>query len=252
MKVYLAGPDVFRHDAREWAATARTLCQHHGFEALTPLDHDECEAKRIFAANLALIDRSSIVVANLNAFRGCEPDSGTCFEVGYAHARGKRICAYLDSQETLRERVNRYENMSGVRATDNLGMAIEDFGLPLNLMLAIPAQFIERNLEACLARLRTEIQEAAAHRTATRLPVHPKAKQAIEAAIRYLTWVESGRISDPDARATIAQHYSVKTHTVETWLLDSPSITMPQDVDYQPDDIIRHMKISGRQYRSIR
>jgi nucleoside 2-deoxyribosyltransferase len=84
MKIYLAGPDVFRPDVHEWAETARATCSRYGYEALIPIDHGETEANRIFQTNLDLIRKAQIIVANLNPFRGTEPDSGTCFEMGYA------------------------------------------------------------------------------------------------------------------------------------------------------------------------
>ena len=31
MKVYLAGPDVFRPDVVEWAGSARAICRHYGY-----------------------------------------------------------------------------------------------------------------------------------------------------------------------------------------------------------------------------
>lgn len=155
MKLYLAGPDVFRTDVRDWMETARALCRQHGYEPLTPLDHDESEASKIYAANIALIRKAQIVVANLNPFRGVEPDSGTCFEVGYAHALGKRVCGYVARMESLKARVNRWEQAAAPRSTDQQGMSIENFDLPLNLMLAVPTQIIEGDLAACLQALRS-------------------------------------------------------------------------------------------------
>ncbi|MBF1166450.1 MAG: nucleoside 2-deoxyribosyltransferase, partial [Dechloromonas agitata] len=38
MKLYLAGPDVFRPDALHWAEVARQACRKAGHEALIPLD----------------------------------------------------------------------------------------------------------------------------------------------------------------------------------------------------------------------
>lgn len=46
MKIYLAGPNVFRFDAKTWANAARELCRQYGFEALTPIDHCETEARK--------------------------------------------------------------------------------------------------------------------------------------------------------------------------------------------------------------
>lgn len=251
-KIYLAGPDVFRPDAQAWAAETRKLCRHHGFEALTPLDHDERMASRIFAANLTLIDQADCVLANLAPFRGCEPDSGTCFEIGYAHARGKKIAAYLDRKETLRERVNRFGFADSGRSIDNLGMMIEDFGLPLNLMLAIPACLVESDLQACLQKLQAEWQSVGLPDAEPVLPKHPRAAKAIEAALRYLQWTESGKISDPDALETVARHYRVKAETVQAWAHGARQLSPATDVEYLPEDVVRQMKIGGRQYQAVR
>ena len=109
MKIYLAGPDVFRPDVRAWAESAREICRRYGFEPLLPIDHDETEAARIFQANIDLIRKAQVVVANLNPFRGAEPDSGTCFEVGYALALGKEVFGYMANLETVAQRVQRLE-----------------------------------------------------------------------------------------------------------------------------------------------
>lgn len=100
MKIYIAGPDVFRPDALTWAEEARALLSRSGHEALTPLDNEETTAEGIFRANLELISRADAVVANLNPFRGAEPDSGTCFEVGCGIALGKRVIGYLKDTRT--------------------------------------------------------------------------------------------------------------------------------------------------------
>lgn len=154
MKIYLAGPDIFRPDVQDWIANARELCRQHGFEALTPFDHGETEPRKILDGNLELIRKAQIVVANLNPFRGFEPDSGTAFELGYALALGKKLWAYVDSAEPLLERIRRAESLSADAKHDSQGMAIEDFGLPLNLMLALTAQMVEGDLAGCIAAIR--------------------------------------------------------------------------------------------------
>ncbi|MGC8496359.1 MAG: nucleoside 2-deoxyribosyltransferase [Candidatus Micrarchaeia archaeon] len=49
------------------------------------------DAIRIGRTNFELIRFSDIVLANLN---GSDPDSGTCVEIGYAHALGKTVIGY--------------------------------------------------------------------------------------------------------------------------------------------------------------
>ena len=155
MKLYLAGPDVFRPDAREWAAQARETCRRHGFDALTPLDHAESEPGAICEANLALLRKAQIIVANLNPFRGAEPDSGTCFELGFGLALGKKLYGYMDGDETLLQRVCRIESLAiDAPSRDRRGLLIEDFGLPANLMLAMSAHIVRGGLEECLQAIR--------------------------------------------------------------------------------------------------
>ncbi len=158
MFLYLAGPDIFRPDAIAWAEQARAMCRARGFEPLVPIDTDEREPERILAANLAMIRRAQVVVANLDPFRGAEPDSGTCFELGYAGALGKKLVGYVGSVSTVRERVAAHEGRPSA-GVDARGWAIEDFGLPVNLMLACSMRIVGGGLEAALDSLR---QRAAA------------------------------------------------------------------------------------------
>ncbi len=148
MKIYLAGPDVFRPDAQAWADNARLLCKHYGFEAMTPMDHNESDPHKIFETNLALITMSQVVCANLDPFRGHEPDSGTAFEVGFGLALGKKVMGYVSSRQTTVERIGAQVDANGYK--------VEDFGLPLNLMLAIPCQVVAGGLEECLKTIRAK------------------------------------------------------------------------------------------------
>ena len=167
MKIYLAGPDVFRPDVAEWAESVRELCRCYGFEALLPVDHNETTPEKIFQSNIDLIRKAQIVVANLDPFRGPEPDSGTAFELGYALALGKKICGYVTRLETVAQRVEAAENRSeppapyGDKITDRNGLMVENFGLPCNLMLSIPAHIVEGGLEACLQSIRSRPPVAA-------------------------------------------------------------------------------------------
>lgn len=249
MKIYLAGPDVFRPDGLAWAESARETCHQYGYEPLIPIDHGETEASRIFQANLDLIRKAQIVVANLNPFRGAEPDSGTCFELGYALALGKKICGYVERKETLQARVNRIEGGDTARTHDNNRMAIENFDLPLNLMLAVPSLIVEGGLEDCLKQLRSGIRETSA--PAANLPENSLDRKTIEAAIRYLHWVADGKITDGNAVATVADQYKVREEAVRAWIDAWSGILLASSADYRSDDIIRQMKISGRQYRSL-
>lgn len=249
MKIYLAGPDVFRPDVLEWAEAARDTCRRYGYEALIPIDHGETDASRIFQANLDLIRKAQIVVANFNPFRGAEPDSGTCFEMGFAMALDKKVCGYVERRESLLTRVNRIEGADPARSHDNQGMAIENFGLPLNLMLAVPAMIVEGGLEDCLKQLRGGNRDSSS--PTANLPENPLARKAIEAAISYLQWAADGKITDGNAVATVADQYKVREEAVRAWIDAWSGNSLASNAALRPDDVARQMKISGRQYKSL-
>ena len=159
MEIYLAGPDVFRLDVTAWADSARETCKRYGFEPLIPTDSGETTPERIYQANLNLIRRAQIVVANLNPFRGPEPDSGTAFEMGFAAALGKRVYGYVTRLDTLARRVELAQGQliaDGGQHWDRNGLLVENFGFACNLMLAMSAPIVEGGLEACLSYIRTQ------------------------------------------------------------------------------------------------
>ncbi|MDB5953547.1 nucleoside 2-deoxyribosyltransferase [Ramlibacter sp.] len=160
-RLYLAGPDVFRPDAAEHGRRLVALCADYGFTGVFPLADTLPElaspqalAAHIYRANVAHIDACDAVVANLDFFRGPEPDSGTCFEVGYAIARGKPVVAYVPDNGSFAERIRqRHPHAVGEGLLDAAGWQLEEFGLPLNLMLGVPCRVVVGDLRAALEAL---------------------------------------------------------------------------------------------------
>lgn len=157
MRIYIAGPDVFRPDARDWAEGVRAACRAAGHEALIPLDGEATTAAEIYASNIAMIAAADVVLANLNPFRGAEPDSGTAFEVGYALALGKRVVGYVADASLQAERVAAWQGRpltpSELGLQDVDGRLVENFGLPLNLMLAVSSRIVVGGFSEALAAL---------------------------------------------------------------------------------------------------
>ncbi|SDD48206.1 nucleoside 2-deoxyribosyltransferase [Paraburkholderia lycopersici] len=155
-RIYLAGFDVFRRDAREHGARLVAWCEEYGFEGVYPLDaqapanlESPRKAAWIYRANVDAIRAADIVMANVSDFRGPgEPDSGTAFEIGYAAALGKEIWAYTSDLGTLVERVPSVPDAQG-RVCER-GYLVEDFGLGKNLMIACAAHLVQGDARACL------------------------------------------------------------------------------------------------------
>jgi nucleoside 2-deoxyribosyltransferase len=137
-KIYLAGFDVFRRDAIAHGQQLKALCARVGLEGLYPFDNEVSAdlnpgemARTICTMNIAMIQGCDAVLANLNLFRGLEPDSGTVFEIGMAVALNKPVWVYFDPVDSLRQYVSH-----DAEGYDPQGFLVEDFGLPRNLMLA--------------------------------------------------------------------------------------------------------------------
>lgn len=148
-QVYLAGPGVFRPDARAYAARQKELCEIFGLSGLHPFDgalpaglSGRALGLAISAANERLIAHADAIVADISPYHGPSCDVGTAFEIGFARALAKPIFAYtetaagfatraiafLGGEATLRTRGD------GSREGPD-GMQIEEFDLVDNLML---------------------------------------------------------------------------------------------------------------------
>lgn len=155
-RIYLAGPDVFHPDAAERAEAHKALCWYHGFEPLHPIDQPTLTALHIYRTNIDMLRQADAVLANLNPFRGAEVDSGTAFEVGFAIALGKPVIGYLADAESLHDRIGRLfgplTSRDGI-PYDRHGDLVENFGCPLNLMLAESCQIVIGDFDAALKNL---------------------------------------------------------------------------------------------------
>lgn len=173
LSIYLAGFDVFYPNAIEHGEHLKAVCGRYGFRGLFPKDNvidrspgrsKDRIAADIFRQNIEQIDRSDIIVANLNCFRGAEPDSGTSFELGYGYAKGKRLYGYVDGEQKLWEKVE--SEFGGVgrspdgRMVDKLGYHVENFDFPVNLMLSVPAVIVAGSFEHCIRRVREDLGSA--------------------------------------------------------------------------------------------
>jgi nucleoside 2-deoxyribosyltransferase len=85
MKINLAGP-LFTTAEREFNATLAKLLRKAGYEVWLPQENEmrEAPAHEIFLKDVEGIDWADTVVANMD---GPDPDSGTCWECGYAYKK---------------------------------------------------------------------------------------------------------------------------------------------------------------------
>src|SRR5262245_443157 len=111
MKIYLASP-LFTTAEREFNARLAGILRAAGHEVFLPqeCENREASARALFERDVAGIEGADVVVANMD---GPDPDSGTCWECGYAYGKKPIVLFRTD-----------------FRAADEMGLA------PYNLMLS--------------------------------------------------------------------------------------------------------------------
>ncbi len=151
-KAYLAGFHIFYRDSEQRGEALKKLCEKYGIIGIYPPDPEPDDEFKpyvkkddsreetemyFFTRDTNHILRSDMILAQLEDYHGCEPDSGTAFECGCAAALGQRLYAYCDSTAPLVERIRceKHKNEDGVWV-DGDGNRIEDNGLPINLMFS--------------------------------------------------------------------------------------------------------------------
>src|SRR5262245_47287539 len=100
MRIYLAGP-LFTTAERDFNARLADRLRHLGHEVWLPQEREPRSAtgKEIFLKDVEGIDWAEAVVANMD---GPDPDSGTCWECGYAY-RKKAILLFRTDFRAIEE-----------------------------------------------------------------------------------------------------------------------------------------------------
>lgn len=159
-RIYIAGPWVFRPQAEDFKADVRSLLYGSGMEPVFPTDvlpdgvgtlqgaaMDISHAAAIQAHCLSHLDACDAILAEVSPWYGHMPDAGTVFEVGYAAARKKTVFLWTTDDTPLRDRLIASDIMDPVTGMeiaalgngqyDRDGNLVEDFGSPVNAMLAV-------------------------------------------------------------------------------------------------------------------
>jgi len=174
-KVYLAGPDIFLADASAVAARQKEVCVRHGLVPLHPMDNNldlsgdpATLPLRIYRADVAQMVAADAICANMNEFVGADPDSGTCFEVGFfagfnralgllrAAQPQKPIYGYCDNDDAYLARIARWQ--ASLKDAASLGRwrfrAVDmHSNLMMEMAMATTGAFVTSGFEACVARI---------------------------------------------------------------------------------------------------
>ncbi len=110
--IYIAGPECFYTQGFSMLDAMRRRAESLGFQVTLPNDHPldmtnedlQKRADSIFADLKVSMNNSTVIMSDLEAFRGPEPDSGTVFEIGMAYA-GIRSYGYTRDKRSMAAKI---------------------------------------------------------------------------------------------------------------------------------------------------
>lgn len=164
--IYIAGPECFYTDGTAILAAMRKRAEALGFLVTLPNDHPldmtnpdkQKRADSIFADLQKIMLDTTVIVSDLEAYRGAEPDSGTIYEIGMAIAKGAKSYGY-----TRDKRILAAKNQGGVFKDgvlyDERGNQMPYGGLPFAPSIIGSTKIVEGDFDDCLKMLMTDIEE---------------------------------------------------------------------------------------------
>lgn len=165
-KIYIAGPECFYSGGFAVLNAMRRRAESLGFGVTLPNDHpldmDNPDLQKrgdsIFADLKAVMNDSTAIIADLEAYRGAEADSGTIYEIGMAYARGLRCYGYTRDKRPLFWKDQKYVMQQGNVYAEN-GKPAPYKELPFSPCVVGSTKIIEGDFDDCLKMMMTDIEE---------------------------------------------------------------------------------------------
>lgn len=166
-KIYIAGPECFYTHGYDMLAAMKKRAEALGFQVTLPNDHPldldnpdlRKRADSIFADLKRVMLETTAIVADLEAYRGCEPDSGTIYEIGMAFAKGARCYGYTRDKRSMAVK-NQQSYLKDGQVWDERGELMPYAQLPFSPLVVGSTKIIEGDFDDCLKMLMTDREEA--------------------------------------------------------------------------------------------
>lgn len=164
--IYIAGPECFYTYGYDALGAMRARAQSLGFQVTLPNDHPldmenpdkQKRADSIFADLDKVMKETTVIIADLEAYRGAEPDSGTVYELGMAYAKGARCYGYTRDKRSLATK-NQQSYLKDGQIYDERGKKMPYAELPFSPTIIGSTKIVEGDFDDCLKMLMTDIEE---------------------------------------------------------------------------------------------
>ncbi|MCX2456026.1 nucleoside 2-deoxyribosyltransferase [Lacticaseibacillus nasuensis] len=172
--IYIAGPECFFDNGNEVLKSMRVLAESHGHTVTLPNDDPlkmdnkdlRLNAESIFNNLEKVMAETSLIIADLDQFRGAEPDSGTVFEIGMAYARGIRTYGFARDTRPLVWKDQRLTKTS-TAVFDEHGWLHQYTFLPFSPLIMATTKVVEGTFEDALVQAELDNYQLNPSSTAT-------------------------------------------------------------------------------------
>ena len=215
-KLYITGPQKYFPNGLAELKMYKAVAEYYGFEVVNDFSYVEKGLEEYEPIDRTFLDDCDIVIADVNPFRGGEPESSTIFDLGIAFSKKKRIYTHVhDMRDVIHKYPNAHYDEAG-RTIDQHGLRYLDGYTPGNLMYMIPGKMIEGGFMECIRALMVDLIEedkmrgqritpAVDHRAEATWPVEPGKWRA------YLAGTECFMVNDReygDWMKTVCEKYN--------------------------------------------
>lgn len=164
--IYIAGPECFYTYGYEMLAAMRVRAESAGFGVTLPNHHPldltnpdkQKRADSIFEDLKMSMNETTVIIADLEAYRGAEPDSGTIYELGMAYAKGARCYGYSRDKRSVVTK-NQGCVLTGGQVFDERGNHVPYAELPFSPAIIGSTKIVEGDFDDCLKLLMVDLEE---------------------------------------------------------------------------------------------
>ena len=164
-RLYIAAPICFYPRGRILWAARKDEAEFCGFTVTCPNDKKPAaspdprvRSDSIFQGCADSMAESTVIIADLENYRGFMPDGGTVYEVGMAYGRGLKMYAFTRDKRGMGEKYLGpiYRECS---VADKDGKDLPNFGLPYDVCLTASCKLVEGDFDDALRTLMEDLEE---------------------------------------------------------------------------------------------
>lgn len=186
-KIYIAGPECFYTRGYTQLAYMRKRAEGFGFGVTLPNDDpldlenpDKQKRADSILDNLKkVMNDTTVIIADLESFRGAEADSGTVFEIGMAYAKNAKCYGYTRDKRNLVWKDQQYKLVDGV-VYDEHGDKAPYADLPFSPTIVGSTKIVEGDFDDCLKMLMTDMEEEYKHKAFETTDEKPKSTEEVK------------------------------------------------------------------------